>query len=149
MGKLVIVDIDGTVSRVGDRLTYLVQSPKDWDSFYEDCFDDEPIQEIIDLVVSLFDSGYTIVFCTGRRESTRQKTLNWIDKHFPSHFGYGKLLMRQNNDYRHDTETKIEACSGCGIMLQDINFVLEDRNSMVNKWRTLGVKCLQVAEGDF
>ena len=38
MKKTVIVDIDGTISKVGERLKYLLQSPKDWDSFYNDCF---------------------------------------------------------------------------------------------------------------
>jgi len=36
-----------------------------------------------------------------------------------------------------------------GIELDDIAFVLEDRDSMVAKFRELGVKCLQVAEGNF
>jgi hypothetical protein len=36
-----------------------------------------------------------------------------------------------------------------GIPLDEIAFVLEDRNSMVKKWRELGLTCLQVAEGDF
>ena len=30
----VVVDIDGTISKVGDRIKCLEQSPKDWDSFY-------------------------------------------------------------------------------------------------------------------
>ena len=49
MKRTVIVDIDGTISKVGDRLKFLKQTPKDWDSFYNDCFEDEPILEIIDL----------------------------------------------------------------------------------------------------
>lgn len=44
---IVICDIDGTISRVGDRLKYLQQNPKDWDSFYNDCFNDEPIREMV------------------------------------------------------------------------------------------------------
>jgi hypothetical protein len=43
MKFIVIVDIDGTISKVGDRIKYLKQDPKDWESFYKDCFEDEPI----------------------------------------------------------------------------------------------------------
>ena len=39
---IVIVDIDGTIAKVGDRLKYLQQEPKDWDSFYEHCNEDNP-----------------------------------------------------------------------------------------------------------
>ena len=75
MKRIVVVDIDGTISQVGERLKYLKQEPKDWDSFYNDCFEDEPIEEMIDLVYSLYLQGYQLVFCTGRRESCRGKTL--------------------------------------------------------------------------
>ena len=64
---IVIVDIDGTIAKVGDRLKYLQQEPKDWDSFYEHCDEDEPIEDIIRVVKDLYFCGYNIVFCTGRR----------------------------------------------------------------------------------
>ena len=57
MKRIVVVDIDGTISQVGERLKYLKQEPKDWDSFYNDCFEDEPIEEMIDLVYSLYLQG--------------------------------------------------------------------------------------------
>jgi hypothetical protein len=145
--KIIIVDIDGTISKVGDRLKYLLQDPKDWDSFYNDCFDDEPILEICTMVEEL-SFGYPIVFCTGRRESCRDKTIQWINKYMNNIEPY-QLLMRHNKDYRHDTEVKPELINNAGILLKDIRFVLEDRNSMVKKWRELGLICLQVAEGDF
>jgi hypothetical protein len=147
--KYIIVDIDGTISKVGDRLKYLKESPKDWDAFYDSCFDDEPINEIIDLVECLeCDPKHIIVFCTGRRESCRPATELWIAKHFYKTFKYKGLIMRPNNDIRDDTLCKIDQLRQ-RVDFKDIKFVLEDRNSMVEKWRELGVKCLQVAEGDF
>lgn len=149
MRKTVIVDIDGTVSKVGDRLKYLKQKPVDWDSFYEACFEDEPIAEIVNLV-RVLDVEYHIVFCTGRRESTRGVTRAWIRRFMPElRVDGGHLLMRPDGDYRHDTIVKPEQLEKAGINLADVAFVLEDRDSMVAKWRELGVKCLQVAKGDF
>ena len=150
MKKVVIVDIDGTISKVGERLKYLNQEPKDWDSFYNDCFEDEPIIEMVDLVYDLYLQRYQLVFCTGRRESCREKTINWFNKYFePEIAKHSKLLMRPNKDHRHDSEIKPELLKNAGIELDSIAFVLEDRNSMVKKWRELGLICLQVAEGDF
>ena len=150
MKRTVIVDIDGTISKVGERLKYLQTEPKDWDSFYNDCFDDEPILNIVDLVYDLYLQRYNIVFCTGRRESCRQNTIDWFNKYFePEIAKYSTLLMRPNKDHRHDTIVKVELIQKHGIELDSIAFVLEDRNSMVAKWRELGVTCLQVAEGDF
>ena len=150
MNRIVIVDIDGTISKVGERIKYLQQEPKDWDSFYNDCFEDEPILKMVDLVYDLYLQRYKIVFCTGRRESCREKTLNWFNKYFePEIAKFSTLLMRPNKDHRHDTEIKPELLKNAGIELDSIAFVLEDRNSMVQKWRELGFICLQVAEGDF
>ena len=150
MQKTVIVDIDGTISKVGDRIKYLQQQPKDWDAFYADCFDDEPIDNMVHLVYNLYLQGYRIIFCTGRRESCRQNTLDWFNKHFePEIAKHCLLLMRPNSDHRHDTFVKPQLLHDANINLSDIAFVLEDRNAMVAKWRELGLTCLQVAEGDF
>ena len=146
MGNIVIVDIDGTISKVGDRLKDLQQEPKDWDAFYNSCFEDEPIAEIVSLV-NLLNVNYEIVFCTGRRESVKGITIEWIGRNFV--YLDFQLIMRPNGDFRHDTIVKPEQLEKAGIKLSDVAFVLEDRNSMVKKWRELGVKCLQVAEGDF
>lgn len=150
MKNIVVCDIDGTISKVGERLKYLQQEPKDWDSFYEDCFDDEPINEIIDLVHTLHTSEqYNIVFCTGRREQCRQKTRRWITKNCGSSLNYCQLLMRADGDLRGDVEVKPELLREAGIKLKDIAFVIEDRSCMVKKWRDLGLIVLQCAEGDF
>jgi hypothetical protein len=152
--NIVICDIDGTISKPGERLKYLKQEPKDWDSFYSDCFDDEPIREIIDLVSCLFQD-YKVVFCTGRRECCREKTVRWLSK-----FGLvllsrtclnsGKtLLMRKDGDLRPDVIVKPELIREAGIDFSDIAFIIEDRNCMVAEWRRLGLICIQPFEGDF
>ncbi len=150
MKNRIIVDVDGTISRVGDRLKFLLQDPVDWDSFYDACFEDEPIEEIVQMVQDLYEAGNEIIFCTGRRESCREATVEWFKNNFKlSLSSNSMLLMRPNKDHRHDIEIKPELLKKAEIGLDTIAFVLEDRNSMVAKWRELGLICLQVAEGDF
>jgi len=154
MKNIVIVDVDGTISKVGNRLVYLQTEPKDWDAFYEACFEDEPIIEMCKLVQSLEASGWVIYFCTGRRESVRNQTALWISKNVFNNSIIDSeitkhLIMRPDGDFRHDIEIKPEQLKLAGIKLEDIAFILEDRNTMVEKWRELGIRCLQVADGDF
>ena len=149
MGKnIIVVDIDGTIAKVGDRLKYLQQEKKDWDAFYEHCDEDEPIDEMCQLVADLFVLGRDIVFCTGRRESVREKTRNWLTQNIMSTFD-SELLMRKDGDWRHDTEVKPELLQKAGITPDKVYFILEDRDSMVAKWRELGYRCLQVNDGNF
>ena len=149
--KIVIVDIDGTIAKIGDRHKYLEQVPKDWDKFYEACDEDEPIKKMIELV-RVLDDHYKIVFCTGRRESVMEKTVEWLSEHIygvdMAYFG-AVLLMRKDSDKRHDTKAKPEMLKEMGIGSEDVAFIIEDRNSMVAKWRELGFTCLQPAIGDF
>lgn len=146
--NIIVVDIDGTIAKVGDRLKYLQQEKKDWDAFYEHCDEDEPIKDIIELIELMQIHEYNIVFCTGRRESVRKKTEDWLFKNIWCLREY-KLLMRKDNDWRPDTEVKPELLDNAGITPDDVWFILEDRDSMVAKWRELGYRCLQVADGKF
>lgn len=147
---IIICDIDGTISQVGERLRFLEQESKDWDSFYNDCFDDEPIPEMVMLISKLSQAGYQIIFCTGRRESVRDLTAKWIRKHTGNQLSCPRILMRSNGDYRHDTVVKPELLHLLSPdERQRIAFILEDRDSVVRVWRDLGYRCLQVAEGDF
>jgi hypothetical protein len=151
MKKIVVVDIDGTIAKIGDRLKYLQQDKKDWDSFYEHCDEDEVIQPIAELVDYLA-VDHEIVYCTGRRESVREKTIQWIDKHLSfagSFAGELNLLMRKDNDWRPDTEVKPEMLTNAGYSPENVWLILEDRDSMVAELRKLGYTCIQVADGKF
>jgi hypothetical protein len=148
--KYVVVDIDGTVSIVGDRVRHLSEKPCNWDGFYSRCSEDEPNITVVELVRNLLLVGYGIVYMSGRRDTERFDTEMWL-----SAFGIESnlLFMRKAGDFRHDTEIKPELMKQfqkeVGCTNDDIAFILEDRNSMVKKWRELGFTCLQVAEGDF
>jgi len=146
--NIAIIDIDGTVSRIGNRVELLKRTPKNWDLFYADCFMDEPIDEIIELV-KVLSKTYDIVFCTGRRDSVRGITMVWIDKYFGELFNYRNLLMRKSDDKRSDMEVKPELLERHGYTPENVALIIEDRARMVDKWRELGFTCLQCDKGDF
>jgi FMN phosphatase YigB (HAD superfamily) len=53
--KYIVCDIDGTIVNVHpERLKFLEQERKDWDSFYEMCFIDEPKNEIISVLRAIW-----------------------------------------------------------------------------------------------
>lgn len=56
------------------------------------------------------------------------------------------LFMRADGDHRPDHIVKPELVSH---LLHKIEMVFEDRQVMVDKWRELGLTCLQVAKGDY
>jgi hypothetical protein len=60
-----------------------------------------------------------------------------------------ELFMRKTSDSRKDTIIKKEIFFDNINGLYNVRFVLDDRNSVVANWRSMGLTCLQVAEGDF
>ena len=157
MVNIVVVDIDGTITDASERAQkYLSKEPKDWDGFYNACGQDKPIKEMVHLVEVLSDQ-YGIVFCTGHRRSTDAATRQWFRDHMKILRGYNHSIMgmpilyRNDGDERHDIEVKPELLNEYLRQHPDyrVAFILEDRNSMVQKWRELGFRCLQVADGDF
>ena len=149
MGNIVVVDVDGTIANGEHRQHFLKQTPKNWDAFFDACDLDTPHKDICDLVVELSVS-HPIVFCSGRTEKTRSKTIAWLTQNLWLHPMYSnRLLMRADGDFRHDNIIKPELLSNAGITLQQIAFVLDDRDSVVAMWRSLGLRVLQVAPGDF
>ena len=141
-----VFDIDGTLTIVGERLKYLAREPKDWDAFYDACFNDKENASITGLYLQLHDEGAICI--TGRRESCRDATYAWFKYHdLPAP---DALLMRPDGDHRHDADIKPMLLDDyLGVHGGEVEAIFEDRNSMVKKWRELGYTCLQVADGDF
>ena len=58
-------------------------------------------------------------------------------------------MMRKEGDHRRDSIVKKEIYDTLIKDEFDVEFVLDDRQQVVDMWREIGLKCLQVAEGNF
>jgi hypothetical protein len=149
MKPLYIFDIDGTITDVTHRLHYL--DSNNWDAFYDAVLDDKPYWDVIDLLVDLSMLN-DIWFFTGRRESCRVDTVKWICKYMPYFAKKNKIniTMRPNNNTIQDYKLKQEMLDN--MLLVDVNRlvgVFDDRQQVVDMWRSNGIRCFQVAPGNF
>ena len=133
---IIIVDIDGTLAHMNNR------SPFDWMSVG----DDTPDTTIIRLV-NILSEFYKVIVFSGRDSVSRDITKEWLKT---NNVTYNKLYMRDKGDMRKDTIIKKELFEKHIKDKYNVEFILDDRNQVVDMWRNeLGLKCLQVAEGDF
>lgn len=137
-GNTIIVDIDGTLAHRCDR---------NWFD-YSKVDQDELDVVVYGIVESYAKKGYTILIVSGREgiDECRQKTLAWLDKH---KVPYYDLMMRKEGDHRRDSIVKKEIYDTLIKDKFDVEFVLDDRQQVVDMWREIGLKCLQVAPGNF
>jgi len=142
---IIIFDIDGTLADCRHRQKYLLQKPKNWKSFFAEALKDEPVKAMQILNQSLAQSGsFSILLCTGRPESMRRQTEEWLKKHSIIFDG---LLMRPEGDHRQDYSVKSEMLAG--MDKKRILFVIDDRRQAVEMWRREGLLCLQCDDGDY
>lgn len=135
----IIVDIDGTLAHIDPENP---RSPYDGTRVHEDHFD-KTISAIVDCWL---DTGAKVFVVSGRDTEFYGVTKAWLDKH---QFIYDGIFMRGHDDKRKDDIVKDEIFEREFAGKYNIDFVLDDRNRVVQMWRAKGIRCLQVADGAF
>ncbi len=149
MSDCVIVDIDGTLADCHHRRRHINRSPKDWNKFLSPDLvaKDKLIAPVARLVNELVGNN-TIIYASGRPDSLRETTMDWLISHDLWFHPY-ELYMRRRGDMRSDVVVKREILR----YIRADGFVpwltIDDRSSVVAMWRDEGLTCLQVADGDF
>lgn len=78
MYKAVIFDIDGTLADSTHRLLYLEQKPKRWDKFFSEAIHDKYIPAVYNEYKQYRKTGHKIIILTGRPETNRTVTEEWL-----------------------------------------------------------------------
>lgn len=125
----------------------------EWDEYFSLCHLDPPVPAVIAVLQGfrhLSESGgifpnYQIHLMTARVDTVKDKTLAWLDKHYVP---YDSIRFRPADSRLQDNVLKTKWADELGGP-ERVLFVLEDRQRVVDAWRTAGYTCFQVAKGDF
>jgi len=134
----IIVDIDGTLAHMNGR------GPHEYHRVEEDSLDETIHAILLDFKVSNPDAS--IILLSGRQDMCDIETQRWLTKHMVP---YSLLYMRKEGDHRKDYIIKKEIFDEHIRNNFNVKYVLDDRDQVVEMWRSLGLKCLQVAPGAF
>ena len=135
LSDAIIVDMDGTLAILGDRNPYEVSR----------CDLDLPHKPVLETVLK-WQLNTTIIIVSGRTDDGKEKTATWLKNHGVN---YQHLYMRKKGDMRKDAIIKQEIYHELIRDKYNILFILDDRQQVVDMWRSLGLTVFQVAEGDF
>src|SRR3990167_687315 len=140
LSDIFICDVDGTLAFLNGRDPYNAST----------CENDLLNQPVVDLVNRFTDST-KVIFVSGRDEIYKQNTIKWLGKYLTNSgwFDDSNLFMRPTGDKRKDAIVKQEIYEREIKGKYNVLFVFDDRNQVVEMWRSLGLTCLQVAEGNF
>lgn len=160
MRPLYIFDLDGTLA-LNDHRKYLIADKKNqrWDEFYRACVDDKPNRPVISLLNSLMEFDFEhenklndILIFSGRSDLVKSETIHWLRKfiYIDSQDFQDILKMRLHGDYTPDDMLKKQWYEELIPSTKErLVCVFDDRQKVVDMWRSIGVTCLQVAPGNF
>ena len=145
--QLVIFDLDGTLADIKHRRVHLETTPPDWKSFNAAIGNDTPNKPIVDLYKFLWNSGqYKLIIVSGRSDEFRNLTEQWL---IWNEIPFSELLMRNKSDFRADYLVKEDILKQIQSMGNQIAFVVDDRQQVVDMWRRNNIVCLQCDKGNF
>ena len=135
--KAILCDLDGTLALMHNR------DPYDATHCDED-FLNEPVAKVLQ---TFYGNGYQILLISGREDRFEKPTIRFLEKYA---IPYHRLWMRKSKDFRKDAIIKKELFDAEISGKYFIEFVLDDRNQVVEMWRKqLRLPCFQVNYGNF
>ena len=151
MKNTIIFDLDGTLALI-DKRRELSTKPNgkiDFDKLHDPSLikHDKPNWPVIKMAQLFAEQGFKIVIFSGRSDKTILTTRSWLTHNrVPFH----KLVMRPHKtmNFVPDEVLKKDMLDK-HLDINDIFMVVDDRQKVVDMWRSLGLICLQAAEGNF
>jgi FMN phosphatase YigB (HAD superfamily) len=176
---VIIFDLDGTLADCEHRRHFVDASKipilmigeeynpedlwkPDWQSFYEACDQDKPIEPVCDMYAHYFCNGNVVEIWSGRCESTREKTIEWIFDNILTWIDTEDqeersedivLRMRPIGDNTPDDELKERWLNEVyelkkHLRVPLIDFVFDDRPKVIRMWRRRGIFVFNCCQHD-
>ncbi len=171
--KWIVCDIDGTIANLEHRLHFVKDinyntdechsqtcdiavnhgHRKDWKSFFDEMSKDTVIENVRDMIIKYKEEGYPIIFVSGRPDSHRKQTKEWLenvafkDIKFVEGEDYATILMRRSIDHRLDTEVK-ENILKHYLKPENVHLVIDDRKRVIEMWKRNNLTVVDVGTGE-
>ena len=169
----IIFDLDGTLAIIEKRRIKAgsptgstpTKEEMDWGIFFDgkNIKLDEPNYPVISMAQMYYREGYKIVIFSGRNDRSYKETKEWLEKY---EVPYHMLVMRPDKfkddswpiaagnpatpDMRYmPDEILKKAMLDTFVDIDDVFMCVDDRQKVVDMWRSLGLTCFQVAPGNF
>ena len=150
MKNTIIFDLDGTLADISVRrkLATKPNGKMDWDIFLDpdNIKLDVPNDPVVRMAQLFAVDGFNIFIFSGRSDKTIHTTGSWLNGNkIPFH----KLIMRDTTRHFMPDEKLKKQFLDKHSNIDDIFLVVDDRQKVVDMWRSLGLKVFQVDYGNF
>lgn len=145
---VILLDMDSTLSNPQHRVKYVLK--KDYENWDKEAKNDPPNLPVVLTVKALFQAykeDFEFIIFTGRPESLRRDTTQWLKKHMGRDFvNRMTMVMRPNGDWTPDHVLKLKWLNQLCL---PVVLAIDDRSSVVKMYRSKGITVLQCADGNY
>ena len=150
MKNTIIFDLDGTLADISVRrkLSTKPNGKMNWDIFFDpdNIKLDVPNDPVVKMAQLFAGDGFNIIIFSGRSDKTKHTTLDWLAH---NKVPFNKLVMRDTvRHFMPDNDFKKQLLNE-HVDIDDVFLVVDDRQQVVDMWRSLGLNVFQVADGNF
>jgi hypothetical protein len=150
MKNTIIFDLDGTLADISVRrkLATKPNGKMDWDIFLDpdNIKLDVPNDTVVKMAQLFAGDGFNIIIFSGRSDKTKHTTLDWL---VHNKVPFNKLVMRDRvRHFMPDNDLEKQLLNE-HVDIDDVFLVVDDRQQVVDMWRSLGLNVFQVADGNF
>lgn len=145
--KTIIFDIDGTLADISHRRPFVTSATPNWKKFNDLMGEDIPNRPVVNLYKTLHETKkFLMILVTGREEKYRKITEQWL---IWNNIPFEKIYMRKTKDFRKDDIVKKDILNKLRQQGHEIEFAVDDRDSVVKMWRDNNITCFQCDYGQF
>jgi len=138
-----VFDLDGVIADAGHRQSYLRGGRRDWDGFFR-ASEHDPVLDAGAALAASIDDAHTVVILTGRPDSIRTITIDWLTTRSIRH---DLLIMRPPGDRRSAVDFKRDELRMLRALGATLSLCLDDSRDNVAMMRSLDVPTLYVHSG--
>lgn len=140
--KVVMCDMDGTLSNSKWRGKWSPKNGGSWEKFHRKCYQDLPITRVLDFTNEL-SLVYDIAISTARPYYVEEVTIHWLRK--LTNFGEAIVMMRGDHQYElKSPELKLLHLEILKDSGREVAFIIDDRKDVCEAFINNGVPALLV-----
>ena len=140
MSPCIACDIDGTLADDTHRKHFLRLAKPDWSRYYGALEADTPYSDVL-TSLRLWSASLPIALVTGRPESYRGPTIDWLSTH---EVPWLVLLMRADRDPRANVNLKLHHLDTLQCMGYRALVTLDDFAPVIAAYHEAGVPAIRI-----
>lgn len=132
----IILDLDGTISKSGERNIFFTTDPRNYKAAEAAVIYDEVIEPVRSMITHFVEHGSNVIVLTARSKSCQANCETWLKA---NDIPYSDIFLRPDGDYSKDYVVKEKLLHDIIEKYGQPSFAVEDRPDVIDMFKRNGI----------